>query len=161
MKSARQVSKKHVQVMRALTADPQLWFGYNERPNEELYDKLLFRKEDFDAPHESQLFQDLRRSSDEKVRNWADELFGLYRVPIQDVPPLDQFVCDFEKVRDHYFKTTDAYIRRDDADIDPEPTALPLLAGVFVFGGVNDMLSSFDLSKFSLLWASGSAPSPR
>ena len=30
--------------------------------------------------------------------------------------------CDFEKVRDHYFKTTDAYIRRDDADIDPEPT---------------------------------------
>lgn len=87
-------------VMRALTADPQLWFGYNERPNEELYDKLLFRKEDFDAPHESSLFKDLRRSSDEKVRKWADELFGLYRVPIQDVPPLDQFVNDFEKVRE-------------------------------------------------------------
>lgn len=87
-------------VMRALTADPQLWFGYNERPNEELYDKLLFRKEDFDAPHDSALFKDLRRSSDEKVRKWADELFGLYRVPIKDVPPLDQFVNDFEKVRE-------------------------------------------------------------
>ncbi|MFM9964531.1 MAG: hypothetical protein ACKV2Q_25290 [Planctomycetaceae bacterium] len=87
-------------VMRALTADQQLWFGYNERPNEELYDKLLFRKEDFDAPDESALFKDLRRSSDEKVRKWAEELFGLYRVPIKDVPPLDQFVNDFEKVRE-------------------------------------------------------------
>jgi Domain of unknown function (DUF1887) len=33
-----------------------------------------------------------------------------------------QRYADFEKLRDHYFKTTDAYTRRDNADIDPEPT---------------------------------------
>lgn len=36
---------------------------------------------------------------------------------------------DFEAVRDHYFRATDSYIRRDNADVEPEPeTNLDMIA---------------------------------
>ncbi len=38
---------------------------------------------------------------------------------------------DFEIVRDYYFKTTDAYIRRDNADIDPEPLEYAAMTNAF------------------------------
>ena len=86
-------------VLRARAVAPALWRRYNEPAGGDLYDKLLFRREDFEAPTRSPLYQDLRRSPDEKVRKWADDLFGLVRVPLRDVPPLEHFVNDYETVR--------------------------------------------------------------
>ena len=85
--------------LRALAAAPGLWNTFNEPPNDELYDKLLFRKSDFDAPQRSALYQQLRSSPDTKVRKWSDDLFGLWRCGLKDLPPLAHFVNDFETVR--------------------------------------------------------------
>lgn len=38
---------------------------------------------------------------------------------------------DFEGLRDHYFKATEAYIRRDNADVEPEPTDNPEMVAAF------------------------------
>ncbi len=114
-------------VLRALAAEPRLWFSYNETDKygtseKELYDKLLFRKEDFDSPNSSKLLQDLKRSSDEKVRRWAKELADLWDGPLLDVPSLQKFVCDFDKVREllgqHAFDEALAMVNRNHAPLE-------------------------------------------
>jgi serine/threonine protein kinase len=85
--------------LRAFAAKPDLWSGYVERTGGERYDKLLFRREDFDKPHLSQLFQELRQSPDRKLRKLTEELIGFWNAPLEDIPSLDQVVSDFDTVR--------------------------------------------------------------
>jgi serine/threonine protein kinase len=85
--------------LRAFAAKPDLWSAYVEKSVTDRYDKLLFRREDFDNPHQSRLFGELRQSSDRKLRKLADELIGFWRSPLQDIPPLADLVSDFDAVR--------------------------------------------------------------
>jgi len=81
--------------LRALAAEPQLWMKYVEGP---AYDKLLFRKEDFQAPNASALYRDLINSPDPEVRELAGHLFELVHVSIDRVPPLGQFANSYAKI---------------------------------------------------------------
>ena len=85
--------------LRALAAEPHLWSAHIEQPNGEIYDKLLFRKSDFDDPQNSALIRDLKRSSDAKVPKLVDELIRLRQIPIQNVPRLAQAINDFDAIR--------------------------------------------------------------
>jgi hypothetical protein len=85
--------------LRALAAEPQLWSRYIEPPNGEPYDKLLFRKSDFEAPQHSALIKDLRRSPDAQVQRLTEELIGLRQIPLQNVPRLSHFANDFDAIR--------------------------------------------------------------
>ena len=86
-------------VLRALAADPTLWFRHIEPPGGEPYDKLLIRKSDFESSDKSVLFDELKRSPDPEVGRLAKELFQLGKVPLDAVPPLSTFVFDFDDVR--------------------------------------------------------------
>ena len=57
--------------LRALAAEPILWQKFVESTQ---YDKMLFRKSDFDNPDQSELYKDLKRSPDPKVRKLVDDL---------------------------------------------------------------------------------------
>ena len=85
--------------LRALTVQPQLWTKFIEPPGGDLYDKLLFRKSDFEAPQQSALIHELAHSPDSKVAALVNELVRLRRVPLQSVPPLSQFANDHEAIR--------------------------------------------------------------
>lgn len=82
--------------LRALAADPSLWQEFVVRP---AYDKMLFRKEDFDDPKNSALFQRLRRSPDADVQRLATTLHELTRVRIDQVPFLDDLLFSWDQVR--------------------------------------------------------------
>jgi hypothetical protein len=84
--------------LRAFAINPQLWFQFNEPVGGTLYDKLLFRREDFDSPHNSKIYAELRRQPDEKLRRWAGNLFELWQVPMKEVPPLIEIASDVDKV---------------------------------------------------------------
>ncbi|MDA1015287.1 MAG: hypothetical protein O3A00_12655 [Planctomycetota bacterium] len=86
--------------LRAFAADPGLWQQYNEPPGKELYDKLLFREEDFQNAGQSRVFRELQRSPDPDVVRWTRDLFGLVRVSMAKVPPLEHFVNDTESVKE-------------------------------------------------------------
>ena len=60
-----------------------------------------------------------------KRRNaWLKTKHGDQKIALAQ-GPLSRLIAtrfaDFEAVRDHYFKATDAYVRRDNADAEPEP----------------------------------------
>ncbi|MFO0867846.1 MAG: hypothetical protein U0935_02760 [Pirellulales bacterium] len=82
--------------LRALAAQPQLWQEFVEKLR---YDKLLIRKEDFDSPDSSPLFQTLRRSPDPEVARLLGQLCELHRAPIDQVPPLGELLFSYDKVR--------------------------------------------------------------
>ena len=87
-------------VLRALAADPSLWDRYIEPPPPgELYDKLLIRKSDFDAPDRSALFDELKRSADPEVGRLTKELIKTAACPLNSVPSLSTFIFDFDEVR--------------------------------------------------------------
>ena len=83
--------------MRALAVDPTLWVKYVERPS---HDKLLFRREDFQAPAASPLFRDLARSPEADVRELAEKLVSLGRVAMDQVPTLAQLTNSYAKVEE-------------------------------------------------------------
>ncbi len=83
--------------LRALAADPQLWLKHVERAG---YDKLLLRKEDFRAPPQSALYHDLVHSPDKDVRELAEQVFSLFGVPMDRVPPLSHLADSFRKVEE-------------------------------------------------------------
>lgn len=85
--------------LRALSASPKLWDIYVEPPTGALYDKLLIRDTDFQNPGASVLYGDLKRSPDQKLRKWTDELFRFWHADLKDIPSLNELVNDFEKVR--------------------------------------------------------------
>lgn len=82
--------------LRALAADTGLWRKYIEQDQ---YDKLLFRKRDFEEPTDSQLYRDLLKSPDSDVPRIAKHLFELYRVKIEEVPPLQDVLFSWDTVR--------------------------------------------------------------
>jgi hypothetical protein len=81
--------------LKGLAADPSLWNKYVEGPG---YDKLLFRKEDFQAPAASPLFGDLFNSPDRDVREAAEQLLTFSRVRMDQVPPLSHLTNSYNKV---------------------------------------------------------------
>ena len=81
--------------LKGLAADPSLWNKYVEGPG---YDKLLFRKDDFQAPAASPLFADLYNSPDREVREAAEQLLNLSRVRMDQVPPLSHLTNSYAKV---------------------------------------------------------------
>lgn len=82
--------------LRAVAAEPTLWDEFVVRPE---YDKMLFRKEDFDDPKHSPIFQRLRRSPDADVQRLATTLHELSRVRIDQVPFLDDLLFSWDQVR--------------------------------------------------------------
>ena len=85
--------------LRALAADPQLWFRHIEPPGGEPYDKLLIRKADLDDPQQSAIFAEFKQSSDREVGRLAAELLRQLKLPMARIPPLATFVFDYDEVR--------------------------------------------------------------
>ena len=83
--------------LRGLGANPTLWTTYVEAPE---YDKLLFRKEDFEAPDESPLVRDLLALPDVDLRDLVERLFDLARSPMSTVPPLSELANSYAKIED-------------------------------------------------------------
>jgi hypothetical protein len=81
--------------LKALAANPGLWSLYVEQAK---YDKLLLRREDLDNPGQSPLIQALKRSSCSEVQRLVGELLELVRVPMDQVPRLDQVLFSFANV---------------------------------------------------------------
>ena len=75
--------------LKALSAEPRLWQDFVVQPE---YDKILFRKEDFVDPGRSALFGRLWKSPDGDVQRLATRLCELWRVPIDEVPSLDELL---------------------------------------------------------------------
>ena len=82
--------------LRALSADPRLWQEFVAGPE---YDKILFRKEDFENPGGSALFGRLGKSPDQEVKRLAKELGDLWRASIDAVPPLDEILFSFDQIK--------------------------------------------------------------
>ncbi len=82
-------------VLRALAAEPELWDEYVEQKK---YDKLLIQPQDFADPGNSSLYQRLLKSPDPDVGRQTQELFALYRGPIERVPLLKHFIFSYDQV---------------------------------------------------------------
>lgn len=81
--------------LRALAARPRLWTEFIERHQ---YDKLLIRKEDFQDPSASELFQTLRQSPDTEIKRLVDSLVDLHRGDMRHVPALRDVLFSFDRV---------------------------------------------------------------
>ncbi|MEK6234380.1 MAG: hypothetical protein N2C14_06690, partial [Planctomycetales bacterium] len=82
-------------VLRALAAAPHLWMTYVEQLN---YDRMLFRKEDFDDPAASLLYNELMQSPDEQVRHLTYQLAQSTREHLQAVNDLDTVILRSQPV---------------------------------------------------------------
>ena len=81
--------------LRALAIQPALWVKYVEQMG---YDKLLFRREDFQAPTQSPLYYDLMQLGNDDLRNLTERLFALSQARMEDVPPLGQLANSYAEV---------------------------------------------------------------
>ena len=81
--------------LRALAIQPGLWLKYVEQLG---YDKLLFRREDFQAPSQSALYYDLLQLGNNDLRDLAEKLFALSQARMEDVPPLGQLANSYAEV---------------------------------------------------------------
>ena len=81
--------------LRALAIEPGLWVKYVEQVG---YDKLLFRREDFQAPTQSPLYYDLLQLGNDDLRGMAERLFALSQARIEDVPPLGHLANSYAEV---------------------------------------------------------------
>ena len=66
----------------ALADDPGLWSYFND-------DNLIFTRDDYGDPANSELFSRLKRSSDETVAKLAESLEECCAMPVADVPDLE------------------------------------------------------------------------
>ena len=82
--------------LRALAAQPQLWQDFVLR---DTYEKLLFRKSDFEAPENSLLCKALASSPDSEVPRLFESLTQLYHEDIGRIPSLREFLFSFNTVR--------------------------------------------------------------
>lgn len=82
----------------ALAAEPALWADFVVKQTNE---KILFRREDFENPTSSPLFQRLRRSRDPQVQKLAAVITDLWKKRIDQVPSLEDVLgtFDFAQVR--------------------------------------------------------------
>lgn len=89
--------------LKALAASPSLWSQFVEptaNPDRPIRDSLLFDKDDFSNPMQSELMRELRRSPDKKVQKWTDDLLGCWnKTRLEDIPALDEFTNDFEELK--------------------------------------------------------------
>jgi hypothetical protein len=81
--------------LRALSINPLLWIKYIEQSG---YDKLLFRREDFQSPLTSALYRELVHMGNSEIKELTEQLFALTRVRMDQVPPLGQLVNSYAKV---------------------------------------------------------------
>ncbi len=81
--------------LRALSIQPALWSKYVEQVG---YDKLLFRREDFQVPAQSALYYDLMQLGNDDLRGMTEKLFGLWQARIEDVPPLGHLANSYAEV---------------------------------------------------------------
>ncbi len=81
--------------LRALAIQPGLWAKYVEQVG---YDKLLFRREDFQAPAQSPLYYDLMQLGNNDLQNLTERLFALSQARMEDVPPLGQLANSYAEV---------------------------------------------------------------
>ena len=81
--------------LRALAIQPALWVKYVEQVG---YDKLLFRREDFQAPSQSPLYHDLLQLGNNDLRGLTERLFALSQARMADVPPLGQLSNSYAEV---------------------------------------------------------------
>jgi hypothetical protein len=75
--------------MRALAAEPELW---NKHVDAAGYDKLLFRRVDFEDRENSRLYHDLTRSPDRAVGDLTRRLFACFHGPMDRVLPLNELL---------------------------------------------------------------------
>ncbi|MGA2254524.1 MAG: protein kinase [Thermoguttaceae bacterium] len=81
--------------LRALALQPALWVKYVEQVG---YDKLLFRREDFQDPAQSPLYYDLVQLGNNDLRSLTERLFALSQARMEDVPPLGQLANSYAEV---------------------------------------------------------------
>src|SRR5208282_3088077 len=81
--------------LRALAIQPGLWAKYVEQVG---YDKLLFRREDFQTPSQSPLYYDLLQLGNNDVRSLTEHLFAMSQGRMEDVPPLSQLANSYAEV---------------------------------------------------------------
>lgn len=81
--------------LRALALQPGLWMKYVEQAG---YDKLLFRREDFQAPGQSPLYYDLVQLGNNDLQALTERLFALWHAEMEDVPPLGQLANSYAEV---------------------------------------------------------------
>jgi serine/threonine protein kinase len=81
--------------LRALSIQPALWHKYVEQVG---YDKLLFRREDFQAPAQSPLYYDLVQLGNNELRSLTEKLFALWQARMEEVPPLGQMANSYAEV---------------------------------------------------------------
>src|SRR5208283_2163275 len=62
------------------------------------YDKLLFRREDFQVPAQSPLYYDLLQLRNNDLRSLTERLFALSQARMIDVPPLSQLVNSYAEI---------------------------------------------------------------
>jgi len=83
--------------LRALAAAPNLWATYVDGPG---YDKLLFRKSDFENPAASPLYHELLMSPDEQVRDLTHYLFQLTHYDLHNLPTVDEVLLWCNSIED-------------------------------------------------------------
>ncbi len=81
--------------LRALAIQPGLWMKYVEQVG---YDKLMFRREDFQNPAQSALYYDLIQLGNNDLKSLAENLFGLAQSRMEGVPPLGQLANSYAEV---------------------------------------------------------------
>jgi hypothetical protein len=81
--------------LRALSIQPGLWAKYVEQVG---YDKLLFRREDFQTPAQSPLYYDLMQLGNNDLRSLTENLFALAQAWMEDVPPLSHLANSYAEV---------------------------------------------------------------
>ena len=81
--------------LRSLSIQPGLWPKYVEQVG---YDKLLFRREDFQSPAQSPLYYDLMQLGNNDLRGLTEKLFGLWQGRIEEVPPLGHLANSYAEV---------------------------------------------------------------
>jgi serine/threonine protein kinase len=81
--------------LRALSIQPGLWAKYVEQVG---YDKLLFRREDFQTPSQSPLYYDLMQLGNNDLRSLTENLFAFSQARMEDVPPLGQLANSYAEV---------------------------------------------------------------
>ena len=66
----------------AVASDPNLWHFYND-------DNLIFTRDDYADPDNSEVFQQLKRSSDARVAKLTESLEDCCSMPVEEVPDLE------------------------------------------------------------------------
>jgi hypothetical protein len=81
--------------LRALAVQPGLWIKYVEQVG---YDKLLFRREDFQNPQQSPLYFDIASLGNADLWSVTEKLFALAQARMEEVPPLGSLTNSYAEV---------------------------------------------------------------